>query len=80
VKGKVVGINTRKGFVAVDAANGITVLELLGSYEVEMEDIISGALESLGGETVRNETQNETMEVYIQGVHCTIANANSLMS
>ena len=45
-----------------------------------MEDDISGDLEAHGGETVRNETQNESMDVFIQGVHCTPANAKLLMS
>lgn len=80
MRGRVIGINNRKGFIAVDTGNGITVIELLGGYEVDMDDTVSGDLEAHGGETIINETQNESMEVFIQGVHCTPENAKFLMS
>ncbi len=42
----------RIGFAAVETEGGITVFELMGGYEIEKGDIISGDLESLGGEIV----------------------------
>ncbi len=43
-----------------------SVLELLGGYSPEIGDVLSGALEDMGSETVRNATQNEDWDVYIQ--------------
>lgn len=80
MKASVIAINTKKGFVAVSTENGITVFELLGGYEVEIGDVISGNLDSLGGETFINETQSEEMDVYVQGIRCTESNARQLMS
>ena len=79
MKAKIIAVNFKKGFVAVSTGGGITVFELLGGYDVEVGDVISGDLESLGGETFVNETQSEEMDVYVQGVHCTEANARQLM-
>ena len=80
MKGTVTAVNYRIGFVAVETDGGITVFELLGEYEIEKDDIISGDLESLGGEIFLNETQDEEMDVYVQGIHCTPVNAQQLMS
>ncbi len=80
MKGHVIAVNARKGFVAVSTDDGITVFELLGGYEVEIDDVISGNLDSLGGESFKNETKLEDMEVYVQGIHCTGLDAKSLMA
>lgn len=80
MKSEVIGINPRKSFVAVKTDAGITVFELLGGYDVELGDMISGNLEALGGETFFNETQQEEMEVYVQGIYCTEPNARQLMA
>lgn len=80
MKAKVIDINNKRGFVAVETANGITVFELLGLYEVELGDIISGNLESLGDRTFRNETRQESLKVYVQGIHCSPQNARQLMA
>jgi len=79
MRARVVDVNLRRGFIAVATSGGITVMEFLGGYEVEMEDVISGDLESLGGEVVVNETRGEKMEVYIQDVDCTAEHAKELM-
>ncbi|MBA7577804.1 hypothetical protein ES708_19659 [subsurface metagenome] len=69
--GKVRAINQQKGFIAVETdGNEFSVIELLGEYGVEIGDVISGDIESLGGETVINKTQSEEMDVFIQDCHC----------
>lgn len=79
MKAKVIAINHKKDVVAVATANGITVFELLGGYEVELGDVISGRLESLGSEIFRNETRQENLDVYVQGIHCSPQNARQLI-
>ena len=79
MEGIVIGVNPRKGFVAVDTDHGITVMELLGGYHVECGDIVAGDLESCGDELVRNKSQYEDMDVFVQGVYCTAENARQLM-
>jgi hypothetical protein len=44
-----------------------TVAELLGGYDVEKGHVISGDLHCLGGETFFNETEDEDIDVYVQG-------------
>ena len=80
MKGTVIAVNQQKGFIAVQLDGGITVIELLGGYEVSVGDIICGNLEDHGGETLRNVTENEDMDAYIQGVHCSPQNAKNLMA
>jgi hypothetical protein len=79
MNGRVVGINCNKGFIAIDTGSGISVVELLGGYDVEMGDKISGDLEALGGESLYNISQQEEMDTYIQGVGCSRESANRLM-
>ena len=79
MQGSVIAVNPRKGFFAVLMDNGITVIELLGGYDVERDDVISGPLETHGSNTVRNVTQGKDMRVFIQGVWCTPQNAKQLM-
>ncbi len=79
MKGEVIATNPHKGYIAVRTDGGTSVIELLGAYSVEIDDIISGNLERIGGETLRNETQLESMDVFIQGVHCTAQITNKLM-
>ena len=40
--------------------------EPLGGYDIEIDDVISGNLWSLGGEELTNETKNYKMDVFIQ--------------
>ena len=80
MQGIVKGINNRKGFIAVETDSGeYAVLELLGGYDVEIGDVISGPLESLGEEEVINLTQSEEMDVFIQEIYCNLQSAQSLM-
>jgi hypothetical protein len=78
--GKVRAINQQKGFIAVETdSNEFSVFELLGGYDVEIDDVISGDLESLGGETVINKTQSEELDVFIQDSHCDTQRVHQLM-
>jgi hypothetical protein len=77
---RVVAVNPRKGFVAVETDDGITVFELLGGYEVGVGDNIRGDFDTHGGETYFNLTSGEEMDVYVQAIHCTPQNAKRLMS
>ena len=79
MKGIVIDINSKIGFVAVDTENGITVFELLGDYKIDVNDEISGNLESRGGETLSNITKKEDIKVYIRGVQCTPQFARKLL-
>lgn len=77
---RVVAVNPRKGFVAVQTDDGITIFELLGGYEVSVGDHIRGDFDTHGGETYFNLTSGEEMDVYVQAIHCTPQNAKRLMS
>lgn len=79
MKGTVTLINPKRGFFVVEVDPGdYTVIEILGEYNLEVGDIISGSLDSHGGEDLKNETQGETMSVFIQGVHCSASTARAM--
>ena len=81
MKGTIVMINQNTGMVATENGDGeYTVFELLDGSSVEIEDEISGDLEALGGETFRNKTQTEDMDVYVQAIHATQEIAKQLVS
>ena len=67
MKGIIELIGPRGGMIGVRAdQDRFSVLELLGDYSPKIGDILTGALEDMGSETVRNETQDEDWDVYIQ--------------
>ncbi len=58
MRGVIKLINERRGMIAVRTEHDeYSVLELLGGYSPEIGDVISGNLENLGGESVKNITQ-----------------------
>lgn len=80
MRGTIKAINQDKGLIAVETNSGeYSVIELIGGYNVEIDDIISGVLESLGRKTVMNETQSEEIDVFIQHCHCSAQRVRQLM-
>jgi exosome complex RNA-binding protein Rrp4 len=70
MRGKTKLLNNKKGMVAVENEDGeYSVVELLGDYSPEAGDVISGNLDGLGGETIRNETQKQDWRVFVQDIH-----------
>ncbi|GGB20668.1 hypothetical protein [Mucilaginibacter rubeus] len=60
-------LNYRRGMYAVELTDGsYSVFELLGTNELEAEDIIRGALDEEGGCILFNVTSNEQFDVIIQ--------------
>jgi hypothetical protein len=70
MKGTVIDINHGRGMVAVETEEGeFSIFELLGD-DVEVGDVVQWESDyPLGGETIRNSTQGERIEVYFQN-HC----------
>ncbi|MDR4484610.1 MAG: hypothetical protein R3B95_15595 [Nitrospirales bacterium] len=70
MKGTIELISSRQGMVGVRTEKEeFSVLELLGSYSPEVGDVITGNLEILGEETVKNVTKGESWDVFIQDIH-----------
>ncbi len=52
-----------------DDTGEIVIFELLGSYDVPLGDVVSRPdFRSVGGETYRNVTQKEDMDVYVHNI------------
>ncbi len=56
-----------------------TAFEILGDYDVEIGDEISGHLDSNGSETFKNITKEEDIEVYVEAIQATEQNARQLI-
>lgn len=64
MRGKVIDINSRNGWVAVQLENGeYSIFEPLGGYSVEVGDVISGDIGAEGGEKAYNHSQDEPMDI-----------------
>ncbi|MGY5957430.1 hypothetical protein ACUY4R_001619 [Kosakonia sp. BK9b] len=80
MKGTVVHHEHRIGFIVIrDEKGKFAIAELLGKYDVEMGDVLSGNLQSSGGETLFNQTQDESMEVFIKGYGLSEQDAISML-
>ena len=80
MKGKVALLNLKKEMAAlITNSDEYTSFELLG-HDVGLGDIITGNLESLGGETWFNETRNEKIEVSVEDIHGSKQMALSIIS
>ncbi|WP_312685759.1 hypothetical protein [Kosakonia sp.] len=80
MKGTVVHHEHRIGFIVIrDEKGEFAIAELLGKYDVEMGDVLSGNLQSSGGETLFNQTQDESMEVFIKGYGLSEQDAISML-
>lgn len=80
MRGIVKLLNPKSGMAAIETSNGYTVFEILGDYDVEIGDKISGHLDAHGGETFKNITKEEDMEVYVEAIQATEQNARQLIS
>ncbi len=68
MRGVVVHHEHRIGFIVIrDPFGEFTIAELVGGYEVEKGHVISGELHALGCETFINETEDEELDVIVQG-------------
>lgn len=80
MNGIIRAINYNRGIIAVEVDGGdYTIVELCGDYDVNIEDVITGDLESSGGETLFNKTNNEKMDTFIQDHGCTFQQARNFM-
>jgi hypothetical protein len=69
MKGVIELIGPRQAMIGVRTEyEDFSVLELLGDYSPEIGDVISGALQNLGDEEVKNITQGEDWDVVIQDI------------
>lgn len=68
MKGTVVHHEHRIGYIIIrDEKDEFAIAELLGNYDVERGDIVSGNLHTNGNETLHNQTQDEAMAVVVKG-------------
>lgn len=67
MKGVVTGIR-KNGFFEVKTDTIVSVVELVGCSIVNIGDEVEGTLDSTGGRELKNVTQNDMMDVFIQEV------------
>jgi hypothetical protein len=74
-------IGLRPDMIAVQTETGdYSILELIGLYSPEIGDVISGNLENLGRIKVRNLSQREDWDVYIEEIYASREAAQRMIS
>ncbi|WP_299514796.1 hypothetical protein [uncultured Rummeliibacillus sp.] len=80
MKGIVEFVNVNKGFVAVMTENhDYSIVEIVDSYVPEIEAIVYGNLENLGGETLKCIDDGVEFDVFIQDIHSNLNNAKRIL-
>lgn len=80
MRGKVIAYNPRNGMGAVQVEDGsITVAEFIGGCDIEIGDVMQGDLHQDGGFELYNVTQEEMMDVSIEGTDCSRQMASRLL-
>ena len=65
--GKVVKVNYKRGLVIFeDEIGNYGYFEILGTEELEEDDIVLGNLYSLGGETIVKQRTKERIDVFVE--------------
>lgn len=68
-QGRIAVLNHNRGMYAVQLSDGnYAVFELLDSNELSAGDVISGALDEHGGCTLRNLTEDEEFEAFVEQI------------
>jgi hypothetical protein len=81
MEGTVRFLQRRGGLAAVETERGdYTVVENLSSLDLEIGDVISGELHSLGGKELMHVTRDRLFSVFIQDFHCSRAVAVQTLS
>jgi hypothetical protein len=67
MKGIIVAVNYQRGLAVFEDASGdYGYFEILGSDDLEKDDIISGNLHNLGSETIVKSETGERIDVFIE--------------
>jgi len=70
MKGIVKYVNIKNGLCAIELqTNNFTIFEDLDE-NLSVGDIVTGNLESLGSETLYNETEETEVNGFIENIHC----------
>jgi len=80
MRGVVQIVNARSGSFAVSTADGFTVVELLDTVEVEIDDEIAGPLDELGGASLLLVDAGERFEAYVQAVGASEREAREMLA
>jgi hypothetical protein len=75
VRGRIIGSNPVRGMFAVDIDGaGVTIVELLDSIELELDDAITGTLDEHGSVRLRCERLSESFDAFVQA--CGVSRQN----
>jgi hypothetical protein len=73
MQGVVSLINDEDALIVVQTERGeYTVMGLLGDYHIEVGDQVIGPLEALDEQVIVNETQDLSMQVYVEDIELSL--------
>jgi hypothetical protein len=77
--GTVQFVNPRSGTFAVATPDGFTVVEVVDTIEVEVDDEVAGKLDEHGSVTLRHVPSGENFDAFIQAVGASEKSARALL-
>ncbi|GAB1059897.1 hypothetical protein [Shewanella algae] len=79
--GVVIAIHRKRGMVAVSIeGTGITVFNVVDSYDIELNDVVYGPLDYVGGQTIFHPAKRQEIQVVVEATGCTEKNFRHHMS
>ncbi|MCH1926893.1 hypothetical protein L9G74_18945 [Shewanella sp. C32] len=78
--GRVIAINQKRGMVAVSIEDtGISVFNVVDCYDFQLNDIVYGPLDYVGGQTIFHPAEKYQVQVFIEATGCTEKNFRHYM-
>jgi hypothetical protein len=72
--------NRDKGMVALEDKSDKYIIIEVPHWGFELDDLVSGELDSVGSKILRNDTKEELIHVYIKEINATLERAQQLLS
>ena len=72
-------VNPRRGTFAVATPDGFTVVEVVDTIEVEVDDEVAGTLDEHGSVTLQHIPSGEKFDAFVQAVGASEESARALL-
>jgi hypothetical protein len=70
MKGKVIAVDPKRVFAGIQTDGGITPIEIIDAYDLELGEVIIGDLEGVGTMATLTKENGGSFSAFIQDCHC----------